>query len=53
MMKDNRSNLKVNRITRDRLMSIKYALRCKSMDDLLNQLMDEYVFTEEEFRMVE
>ena len=31
-MKDNRSNIKVSRITRDRLMSIKYVLRCKSMD---------------------
>ena len=52
-MKDNRSNLKVSRFTRDRLMSIKYALRCKNMDDLLNQLMDEYRFTEAEFKLVE
>lgn len=47
-MKDNRSNIKVSRITRDRLMSIKYVLRCKSMDELLNQMMDNYNFIEVE-----
>lgn len=42
MKKDERVNLKVNRITRDRIMAVKYALRMKNIDDLFNELLDNY-----------
>lgn len=41
-MKDNRANMKVNSWTRDRLMNLKYKLKKKSIDELLNEIMDEY-----------
>jgi hypothetical protein len=42
MKKDERVNLKVNKITRDRLMSLRYCLNKKSIDQLLNELIDDY-----------
>ena len=42
MMKDNRANMKVNSWTRDRLMNLKYKLKKKSIDELLNEIIDEY-----------
>ncbi len=42
MKKDTRVNLKVNKITRDRLMALKYAMAFKNMDELFNSLIDHY-----------
>lgn len=41
-MKDERANIKLKKETRDRLMATKYALREKSIDDLINSLLDIY-----------
>ena len=41
-MKDERVNLKVQKITRDRLMAVKYARQFKNLDMLLNDLLDNY-----------
>ena len=41
-MKDKRANMKVNSWTRDRLMNLKYKLKKKSIDELLNEIIDEY-----------
>jgi hypothetical protein len=45
IMKDNRANMKVNSWTRDRLMNLKYKLNKKSIDELLNEIIDEYWIT--------
>jgi hypothetical protein len=42
IMKDKRANMKVNSWTRDRLMNLKYKLNKKSVDELLNEIIDEY-----------
>lgn len=41
-MKDNRANIKIKKETRDRLMRLKYELRIKNIDELLNEFIDEY-----------
>ena len=41
-MKDKRANMKVNSWTRDRLMNLKYKLKKKSIDELLNEIIDEF-----------
>ena len=41
-MKDKRANMKVNSWTRDRLMNLKYKLNKKSVDELFNEIIDEY-----------
>lgn len=41
-MKDNRANIKVQTWTRDRLMKLKYQLKLKSIDQLLNEFMDDF-----------
>ena len=41
-MKDERVNLKVNKITRDRIMAMKYALGLKNIDELFHLVLDYY-----------
>ena len=41
-MKDNRANIKIQTWTRDRLMKLKYELKIKSIDELLNQFVDNF-----------
>ena len=42
MVKDERANIKLSKNTRDRLMAVKYALGQKSIDELINSLLDVY-----------
>jgi len=41
-MKDERANIKIKKETRDRLMRLKYQLKIKNIDELLNEFIDEY-----------
>lgn len=41
-MKDERANIKLERNTRDKLMAIKYASGEKSVDSLINKLLEKY-----------
>jgi len=41
-MKDERANIKIKKETRDRLMRLKYHLKIKNIDELLNEFIDEY-----------
>jgi|TARA_Y100000033_G_scaffold50420_1_gene60902 hypothetical protein len=46
-MKDKRVNLKVQKITRDRLMAVKYVRRFKNLDELLNDLLNNYALDDD------